>query len=218
MLNLLITNLTASAALSTGIITSFAHVVSGPDHLAAVTSLSVATKKKAWKIGFSWGLGHLGGILIVGVLFLKFKEAIPVELISTYSEQLVAWILIAIGLKGFYSLKRKKEAPKNSQHSSLNETRQRLLSSLGIGLVHGLAGVSHFLMMLPILTFDSPWSSSMYLTGFALGTVSAMTLYAALIGLTSLFSQSNQQWTLSIRSIAAGFALVIGVYWLFLSV
>ena len=73
-----------------GIIASILHVVSGPDHLAAVTPIAIETKRKVWRIGFLWGAGHLLGMLIIGILFLLFKEVIPVETISGYSEQLVA--------------------------------------------------------------------------------------------------------------------------------
>jgi len=38
-----------------GLIMSMIHVISGPDHLAAVTPLSIDSKKKSWSIGFSWG-------------------------------------------------------------------------------------------------------------------------------------------------------------------
>ena len=35
-----------------GIIASALHVVSGPDHLAAVTPIALESRSKVWKIGF----------------------------------------------------------------------------------------------------------------------------------------------------------------------
>ena len=42
-----------------GIIASMLHVISGPDHLAAVMPFAIESKKKAWKIGLFWGFGHI---------------------------------------------------------------------------------------------------------------------------------------------------------------
>ena len=63
----------------TGFIASVAHVATGPDHLAAVTPLAIDSRKKSWMIGFSWGLGHTVGMLLIGALFLVFKKFLPVE-------------------------------------------------------------------------------------------------------------------------------------------
>ena len=53
-----------------GIIAAMLHVIAGPDHLAAVTPFAIESKKKAWKVGLFWGVGHLLGMLFIGVLFL----------------------------------------------------------------------------------------------------------------------------------------------------
>ena len=53
-----------------GLIMSMIHVISGPDHLAAVTPLTIDSKKKSWSIGFSWGIGHTIGMLLIGVIFI----------------------------------------------------------------------------------------------------------------------------------------------------
>ena len=49
-----------------GIIAAMLHVISGPDHLAAVTPFAIESKKKAWKVGLFWGIGHLLGMLSIG--------------------------------------------------------------------------------------------------------------------------------------------------------
>ena len=87
-----------------GLLASILHVVSGPDHLAAVTPLAIETRKKVWRIGLFWGIGHLAGMLVIGLLFLAFKEVIPVDLISTYSEQLVGLVLIGVGVWAIFRI------------------------------------------------------------------------------------------------------------------
>jgi ABC-type nickel/cobalt efflux system permease component RcnA len=81
----------------TGFIASMAHVVTGPDHLAAVTPLAIDSRKKSWIIGFSWGLGHTIGMLLIGLLFILFKELLPFEEISKHSETIIGVLLIGIG-------------------------------------------------------------------------------------------------------------------------
>ncbi len=81
----------------TGFIASVAHVATGPDHLAAVTPLAIDSRKKSWIVGFSWGLGHTIGMLLIGLLFILFKEYLPIEAISKHSETVIGILLIGIG-------------------------------------------------------------------------------------------------------------------------
>lgn len=214
LLNLITSQLSSITAISTGMISSFTHVVTGPDHLAAVTPMSVQNNRIAWRIGIAWGIGHLTGIAVIGGLFLLFKEDIPLEAISAYSEKLVAWILIGIGLLGFYKISK-------NQSSNIPEitgnSRDQLFYSFGIGIVHGLAGVSHFILLLPILSFKSELIGMLYLFGFAMGTISAMTLYTFLIGKTAQLSTSSDHLMFKLRIFASLFAFVIGCYWLYLA-
>lgn len=224
-----------------GTLASMLHVISGPDHLAAVTPLVIETKRKAWKIGLFWGLGHLLGMLLIGILFLLFKEVIPVETISSYSEQLVAIVLIGVGLWAFYRIfneKKKHNHPhvhdeeevyvhihehehthEGHQHTHDKLVKQNVLSSLGIGFLHGLAGVAHFLLLLPVLGFEDHLEGVQYIIGFAIGTVLAMSAYALILGKLTSFSkhQHNENFFQGIRFAGGLFAIVIGIYWLYLS-
>ncbi len=81
----------------TGFAASIAHVVTGPDHLAAVSPLAIDSRKKSWLIGFSWGLGHTVGMLLIGLLFVLFRGVLPVEEIADYSDTIIGFLLIGIG-------------------------------------------------------------------------------------------------------------------------
>ena len=231
-------------ALWTGMVAAVLHVISGPDHLAAVTPLAVEAKKKVWKIGLLWGTGHLVGMLIIGLLFLFFKDFLPIEAVSAHSEQLVALVLIAVGLWALYSVFFKKDKihthphihvddepyihihehdhsveGSGHQHTHKKKEKQNLWSSFGIGVIHGLAGVAHFILLLPVLGFEHQSDSLQYIIGFGLGTIFAMTIYTFLLGLVSKHSKKLGGKSLfqAVRLSSGVFALMVGFYWLYLT-
>lgn len=218
---------------------SMLHVIMGPDHLAAVTPFAVESKRRAWKIGLSWGLGHLAGMLGIGILFALFKELIPVELISAYSEQLVGFVLLGIGIWALYRVFRKErrhehlhihseQGPlihkhphdhsqvKGHQHEHRHVAKQSHWASFSIGLLHGLAGISHFLLFLPVLSFEDNTDATAYILGFGVGIVLAMTLYTLVIGKVASLAKNghNDLFFKGIRFSGGLFAIVIGIYWI----
>ena len=80
-----------------GTLAASLHVIAGPDHLAAVAPFAIERVRKAWKVGLLWGVGHLTGMLLIGLLVLLFKDFIPFEAISKYSEKFVGIVLILLG-------------------------------------------------------------------------------------------------------------------------
>jgi len=221
------------------LIASILHVITGPDHLAAVIPFAIETKKRAWKIGLLWGIGHLLGMLAIGVLFLIFRELIPVDKISNYSEQLVGVVLLGIGTWSFYKIFKEDLKHKHlhvhsnhsviihkhehthhhetiHQHTHKKPLKQSGYASLSIGFLHGLAGISHFLLFIPVASFKSQMDSTLYLVGFSSGIVLAMTTFALLIGRISSFSKNEHNDTLfkGIRFAGGLFAIIIGLYWL----
>ncbi len=214
------------------------HVITGPDHLAAVIPFAIESKKRAWKVGLFWGIGHLVGMLAIGGLFLIFRELIPVEKISAYSEQMVGVVLIIIGIWSFYKIFKKNKHHKHlhihsdnavlihkheheHNHKLTHEHKQSVdqsnFASFSIGFLHGLAGISHFLLFIPVASFKNQFDSVMYLAGFSTGIVLAMTLFAFLIGNVSSFSKNEHNETLfnGIRFAGGLFAIIIGIYWMF---
>ena len=106
-----------------GFLASVAHVATGPDHLAAVTPLAIDSRKKSWVIGFSWGFGHTVGMLLIGSLFLAFKEFLPIDSISKYSETIIGILLVGIGiwaLKRGYSKHSHDDRPHAHFHATPN--------------------------------------------------------------------------------------------------
>lgn len=215
-----------SLPLVAGLIASVLHVLSGPDHLAAITPLAIDTKDKAWKIGLFWGIGHLFGMLFIGLLFYLFRNFIPHEAISTYSEKLVAVVLIGVGTWTLYRLLNRNrsthshaEAELDSILKSKKPLKTKEAYSLGIGVIHGLAGISHFLIFLPALGFKNNLESAQYILGFGLGTVLAMSLFSLLLGSTrNILGQKSFKAISRLKFVGGVFALAVGLYWFYLAI
>ena len=226
--------------LLTGLLMSSVHVITGPDHLAAVTPLAIENKLKAWHVGLFWGIGHVLGMLLIGMLYLAFREIIPVEKISFYSEYLVGAVLIGIGawaiIKARVHIHSHHKHPHlhtqpfsyvhihkhdhqdefEHTHSHASVSRQNNLTAILVGTLHGFAGISHFLLILPTLTLPSARDSVLYLSGFGVGTVLTMVTYALILGVVANRTSLAPDRRLfgRIRIFAGMLAILTGIFWL----
>jgi len=233
----------ANLPLIFGLLAASLHVFSGPDHLAAIAPLALNTRFRTWLIGIAWGTGHLIGMLTIGTLFYYFKELIPVEFISQYSEKIVGIMLIVIGLWAFYRLLKLNTTSEHShfhshddkhgnvflhKHDHLHEitrmhththpkaAKQTYWAALGIGIMHGLAGISHILAMLPTLAFESNIDSILYLIGFGAGTILAMVAFSMVLGFIGNSNKiRNRKRILQVVNATAGLsAIFVGIFWI----
>lgn len=217
----------------TGLVAGAVHVVSGPDHLTAVAPFSVREHRAAWRTGVRWGLGHTAGVGLVGILALAFREALPADLISSWSERLVGVMLIGIGI---WALRRAlrvevhahRHVHDGTEHEHLHFHGPRHAhavaegagvhghghAAVGIGILHGLAGSSHFLGILPLLQLPDRISAGTYLAGFGVGTVLAMGGFSALLGWMGERSGrlGPGSWRLLSRG-SAWAAIGVGCWW-----
>jgi ABC-type nickel/cobalt efflux system permease component RcnA len=227
-----------------GFIASMAHVLTGPDHLAAVTPLAIDSRKKSWIIGLLWGSGHTIGMLLIGILFLLFREFIPVGKISAYSDKIIGFLLIFIGSwtiartylrhshgnfphihfhtgPGWYAHIHKHTHRDSDSHLHVHpgNMKKNNMTALGIGVIHGFAGFSHLFALLPLLAFPSRWASFTYIASFAVGTILTMVIFAFILGLIAF--QSAQKAKLHFLKwftlSGGGLAILIGIYWIFRS-
>ena len=89
-------------------------------------------------------------------------------------------------------------------------------AAFGIGVLHGLAGSSHFLGVLPILAFPTRVQALAYLLTFALGTIVSMALFSFLMGsLASRCAASSTKVYRGLMSFCATAAILVGCFWMF---
>lgn len=213
-----------------GLGAGFLHVWSGPDHLAAVAPLVARSHAGGWKIGLRWGLGHSAGVALVGLAALGLRETLPMEAISGWSERLVGAMLIGIGLWGFRQAARLHIHSHHHTHDGETHAHLHVHShshgdhdsarqghphaAMGIGTLHGLAGSSHFLGVLPALALPTASSAVTYLLAFAAGTVLGMMTFTVLIAWGSrCLGHEGFHYRNLLRLLAAS-AVGVGVWWL----
>ena len=211
------------------------HVFSGPDHLAAVAPLAMEQRERCWSTGLRWGLGHSSGVILVGVLSLLLREMLPVNWLSAWSERFVGWVLIGIGLWGVRrALSHRVHVHEHTHdghrhvhvHAHSDETvhppdsgevraHSHSHAAFAVGTLHGLAGSSHFLGVLPALAFPTTSQAVVYLGAYGAGTVLAMMGFSSAMGwVARAFSVRGVQAYRAVMLAVSLAAVAIGGYWL----
>jgi hypothetical protein len=170
-----------------GLLAGLVHALAGPDHLSAVAPLVVEERRSGWATGLLWGLGHSVGVWSVGLLAVALRGVLPVDRLSSSSERLVGVVLIGVGfwgLRRIWLARRPREGGDAAHH---HEPRGRSsLAALSIGTLHGLAGSSHLLGVLPALAMPSAAASVAYVAGFGLGSIVAMVAFSTALALVAV--------------------------------
>jgi ABC-type nickel/cobalt efflux system permease component RcnA len=215
----------------TGIAMGAAHVVTGPDHLTAVAPLAVQQRTRAWVPGVRWGFGHSAGVAMVGLLSLWLRDLIPVELVSTWGERFVGVMLFGIGLWALHrALEHNVHTHEHEhdgqrhvhfhvhQHGHAEQEKgahRHAHAAFGIGTLHGLAGSSHFLGVLPALAFPTRLQAGVYLVAFGMGTVTAMAAFSWGLGwIAARFENRGSNLYRGFMGCSAAAAMSVGCFWL----
>eukprot|EP00483_Globobulimina_turgida_P008599 UN08617 len=87
------------------------HVMTGPDHLSALSTLSVGKPlKTAFGLGVRWGCGHSFGLLIVAIIFFAVGQHVNLSVLSYWADLFVGIFMILLGV--WYILKAFRERMK----------------------------------------------------------------------------------------------------------
>ena len=217
----------------TGLVAGAIHVVSGPDHLAAVAPFAAESRRKAWDVGLRWGVGHAGGVLFIGLLSLVLRDWLPLAAISSWSERLVGVMLIGIGLWGARRALSGRVHTHEHEHNGATHVHihthdgatahthehtpehRHTHAAFAVGTLHGVAGSSHFLGVLPALAFPTMTEAVWYLAAYGVGTVVAMVGFASLVGLSARsLAVSSAQAYRQMMAVCSLAAVVVGGWWL----
>lgn len=212
-----------------GLLAGLVHALAGPDHLSAVAPLVVEERRSGWSTGLLWGLGHSVGVWGVGLLAVALRGVLPVDRLSSSSERLVGVVLIGVGFWGLRRIwlarRRSREGREAGDtahyyHGPHHGPRGRSsLAALSIGTLHGLAGSSHLLGILPALAMPSAAASVAYVVGFGLGSIVAMVAFSSALALVAvrLINRGTGRGTGAYHALlgaCSAVSIVIGGWWL----
>jgi high-affinity nickel permease len=167
---------------------------SDPDHLVAVTSLVAADggdTRGAARLGFWWGVGHAGTLLVVGLPLIFLKSSLP-EWLEAGAERAVGVVILLLALRvivkwlrGDYRVERhahEDDQPHGSaqRHLQRGPTHRHLRvrsphQALSIGMLHGLAGTGAVVLLL-IAALPSQLEAAAALAVFAPMSLVSMTV------------------------------------------
>jgi hypothetical protein len=192
-----------------GVFAGVVHVVSGPDHLAAVAPLAADGARPQWRAGLIWGLGHTSGVVLIGLLLITLRSVLPLDAISAYSERLVGVALVALGVWAAF------RARDFHRHTDRPHAHPGGGASFAMGTLHGLAGSSHLFGVLPALALPTQGAALSYLAGFGIGAVAAMTAFAAIVGMLAARAGRRSTHAFQTMLYACSLsALLVGGFWL----
>ena len=161
------------------------------DHLCAVGSFAsnARTVREGLQLGLRWGCGHSLTVILLGTAIVLFKLVIPAWL-NVAAELLVGIILIALGVWLLRKVFRQRQLHVHwhehdgqrhfhlhAHHHGTDHAHMHKLSALGA--LHGFAGTSSIMVLIPISLAQSFASALAYVCVFGIGTIVSMSLFGA---------------------------------------
>lgn len=228
------------AVLTIGLVFGLKHATE-VDHVVAITTI-VSRHRNVFRsafVGALWGAGHTASLLIVAVIVLSLRIAIP-ESVSGWLEFGVAIMIIALGVSALWRAVRTNSEVHVHQHShdglshthvhfhehenkhnpSLQAAHSHAVSRIGwkpvlVGMMHGLAG-SGALTLLVLTQISSSLIGFLYVATFGLGSIVGMLLMSGLIGLPFAFTSGKlTHLHQGLQTVAAVLSICFGVWYAF---
>ena len=200
------------------------HVITGPDHMVAMAPSALAKPRFALKDGLAWGVGHSAGVFILSLLGILAKGLFDVGQVSDIAEILVGLTLLVVGglaIRTSYRVNIHQHKHEHldgmpHQHFHFHSFGNSLLRShthtaTGIGILHGFAGTSHLLAVIPAFAL-SLTGALIYLFSYLIGSVLAMG--CVVLGISFAAKKANKSFYPFLMRFVGGLAIGLGIYWL----
>mgnify|MGYP007063708132 CR=1 FL=1 len=208
----------------TGLVAGAIHVVGGVDHLASMTPVALQQPRIALRTGLSWGLGHSAGVLLLSMLAVLVKDLAHIERISSVAEFSVGIVLLVVGTLAIRTSLGLNIHTHSHNHSgghahdhihlhfrgSKKHTRHAHAAT-GLGILHGFAGASHFLAVLPALALP-PLAAVAYMAAYLLGSIATMGAFLMAISLATM--RVGRKALPLIVGFAGSFSVLTGLFWI----
>lgn len=208
------------------------------DHVVAVSTI-VSEHRSVFRsalVGGLWGAGHTASLVIVGILVLVFRVAIPAP-VTRWLEFGVALMIITLGVIAVLRVLRKRPDvhlhrhshdgqshvhihfhEDETQHLGIVRSHSHAISEIGfkpvlVGAMHGLAG-SAALTLLVLTQIRSVSVGLLYLAVFGVGSTLGMLLMSGLIGLPfALSARRISRLNFGLQTVAGALSIAFGLWY-----
>ncbi len=230
------------ALLGLGLVFGLKHATE-VDHVVAVSTI-VSEHRSVMRsalVGGLWGVGHTASLIVVGVLVLVFRVAIPLR-VANWLEFGVALMIIGLGVLALSRAFRKRADVHLHRHSHDGQSHVHIhfheqgtehpsptamqappshshaIAKLGVkpllvGAMHGLAG-SAALTLLVLTQIESVWLGLLYLALFGIGSTLGMLLMSGLIGLPfALSGRRLNSISYGLQTTAGSLSIAFGLWY-----
>lgn len=188
------------------------HAVSGPDHLLSLAPLSLGIRRKAWRVGLMWGVGHALGTLLCVAAVMLIAAALKLDVLQAWGERIAGGALVMTGMLGLRRWFVHRMPAKEASASKAGGAST--WGVLSIGFIHGLTGAAAVLLLLPAAMASSPVWQALYLGGFVVGSTVAMAgLTAALSAGTSAMPKPEALLR-HVPAVASFGSVMLGGWWM----
>ncbi len=208
----------------TGIAAGAVHVVSGVDHLVAMAPMALHKPRLAFRNGLTWGLGHSAGVLLLSIGAILIKDLIHIERVSSLAEFSVGIALLVVGflaIKTSFGLNIHKHSHNHSDGHSHDHLHLHFRGSqkhsrhhhaiTGLGFLHGLAGASHLVAVVPALALP-PLAAVTYLFAYLVSSIATMGAFLMAISLTTM--KLGRRALPLLVGCAGSLSFVTGLFWI----
>lgn len=223
-------------ALGTAAMLGFLHALE-VDHMVAVTTFVSRrpTLGAAGRFGLRWGLGHSvavllagGALLATGIRWPARYDALGEGLVGLMLVGLGCWALVASRKLHLHSVEEHGGHAHLHLHDDAGRRHRHPHHDAGaahhphehggitlVGLLHGLAGTTGVVALVPVTMMDRVGLGLGYLTAFGAGVTTAMTLFA-LAAAAIMRRTTARSLVLGRRAVAAvGVSGIgVGLWWL----
>ena len=163
---------------------------------------------------------------MVAVLAVVLRDLLPpIDMLSAWGERIVGVALIALGIWALRRSLRIGTSP--HAHGTVSHQHPHIQggpawarrlghahASFYMGILHGVAGSSHFFGVLPALALPTRTAALVYIGAFGVGTVVAMTAFAAAVGSAGARVHHGTVVHRAMMMASAVLALAVGGWWL----
>lgn len=221
-------------ALTTAFLLGLAHAIE-VDHMIAVTAF-VSTRpalRAAAGFGLRWGLGHSLAVFLAGGVLIATGLRWPAQY-DAAGEAIVGVLLVVVGA---WALRRARKLHLHppEEHGDHAHLHTHAAEAAGhhhdhgvhrahhgmtlVGMMHGLAGTSAVVALVPVTLMDRRLVGLGYLLVFGVGTILAMTVYALVAAAAfRKASAASLTWGRALGRFAGVGSIVVGVVWVWRAV